>query len=80
MDEHGLVTLNELLGILRANGATFFEGFGYKVVLESPVTGTGLPDSDIIDESGPVSPEERKLRTLFEHLPGGVPEFTGPSE
>jgi len=78
MDERGLATLNELLGILRANGATFFEGAGYKVVLEGVSTGAGFADT--IPDEKPLDPDERKLRKLFENVPGGVPEFTRPGE
>lgn len=79
MDEHRLDSLSELLGILRTHGATFFEGHGIKVILEATVAGTGLTGA-IVEEGPQLSPEERKLRQLFDNVPGGVPEFTRPGD
>jgi hypothetical protein len=71
MDEHRLDSLNELLGILRANGATFFEGHGIKVVLGGTESGVRHAEEILEEPDDGSTPEER---ALFRHV-GGVPKF-----
>ena len=72
MDIDGLATLDELLRILRTNGATFYEGSGIKVILGTASLGAELPSTKPEEQ---LSADDKEFGGLF--ADGRVPTFHG---